>query len=69
VCLFGEGSATGTAPLQAPGHVHKLIGIDLAAAKSAVANTVDYARTTMGEQAWQDSLTPELVSTERIPNP
>jgi hypothetical protein len=23
----------------------------------------------MGEQAWQDSLTPELVSTERIPNP
>ena len=50
-------------------HGHKLIGIDLAAAKSAVANTVDYARTTMGEQAWQDSLTPELVSTERIPNP
>ena len=50
-------------------HDHKLIGIDLAAAKSAVANTVDYARTTMGEQAWQDSLTPELVSTERIPNP
>ena len=50
-------------------HDHKLIGIDLAAAKSAVANTVDYARTTMGEHAWQDSLTPELVSTERIPNP
>ena len=50
-------------------HDHKLIGIDLAAAKSAVANTVDYARTTMGEQAWQDSLTPELVSTEPIPNP
>jgi 5-methylthioadenosine/S-adenosylhomocysteine deaminase len=50
-------------------HDHQLIGIDLAAAKSAVANTVDYARTTMGEQAWQDSLTPELVSTERIPNP
>jgi cytosine/adenosine deaminase-related metal-dependent hydrolase len=50
-------------------HDHKLIGIDLAAAKSAVANTVDYARTTMGEQAWQESLTPELVSTERIPNP
>ena len=50
-------------------HGHKLIGIDLAAAKSAVANTVDYARTTMGEQAWQDSLTPELVSTDRIPNP
>jgi len=50
-------------------HDHNLIGIDLAAAKSAVANTVDYARTTMGEQAWQDSLTPELVSTERIPNP
>jgi len=50
-------------------HDHKLIGIDLAAAKSAVANTVDYARATMGEQAWQDSLTPEVVSTDRIPNP
>ncbi len=23
----------------------------------------------MGEQAWQESLTPELPTTERIPNP
>src|SRR5262249_39757717 len=32
-------------------HEHALVGADLRAAKDAVANTVDYARSTMGEQA------------------
>jgi len=41
----------------------------LASAKQEVARTVDYARGTMGEQAWRESLTPEIPSTERIPNP
>jgi cytosine/adenosine deaminase-related metal-dependent hydrolase len=50
-------------------HEHKLVGVDLRAAKDAVAATVEHARSTMGEQAWQDSLTPELPATERIPNP
>jgi cytosine/adenosine deaminase-related metal-dependent hydrolase len=50
-------------------HEHKLVGIDLRAAKDAVAATVEHARSTMGEQAWQDSLTPELPAAERIPNP
>ena len=50
-------------------HEHKLVDVDLRAAKEAVARTVDYARSTMGEQAWQESLTPELPTTERIPNP
>jgi 5-methylthioadenosine/S-adenosylhomocysteine deaminase len=50
-------------------HEHKLVDVDLRAAKDAVADTVDYARSTMGEQAWQESLTPELPTTERIPNP
>jgi adenine deaminase len=50
-------------------HEHKLIGVDLAAAKGAVADTVDYARTTMGEDAWREAMTPELAETERIPNP
>jgi hypothetical protein len=41
----------------------------LGAAKEAVGRTVDYARSTMGEAAWQESLTPELPETQRIPNP
>jgi 5-methylthioadenosine/S-adenosylhomocysteine deaminase len=50
-------------------HEHKLVDGNLAAAKSAVANTVDYARSTMGEEAWRESMTPELQQAERIPNP
>jgi 5-methylthioadenosine/S-adenosylhomocysteine deaminase len=46
-----------------------LVGADLRAAKDAVANTVEYARSTMGEQAWRESMTPELPPAERIPNP
>jgi 5-methylthioadenosine/S-adenosylhomocysteine deaminase len=50
-------------------HEHRLVDVDLAAAKSAVAETVDYARSTLGPQAWQEGMTPELPATERIPNP
>jgi cytosine/adenosine deaminase-related metal-dependent hydrolase len=50
-------------------HARRLVDVNLQAAKDAVARTVEYARSTMGEQAWQDSLTPELPTTERIPNP
>jgi 5-methylthioadenosine/S-adenosylhomocysteine deaminase len=46
-----------------------LVGVDLRGAKDAVANTVEYARSTMGEQAWREAMTPELPPTERIPNP
>lgn len=50
-------------------HGGKLVDIDLAGAKDAVGRTVEYARSTMGEESWQDSLTPEIPTTERIPNP
>ncbi|MBO0840451.1 MAG: amidohydrolase family protein [Sciscionella sp.] len=50
-------------------HEHRLVGVDLNAAKEAVANTVDYARSTMGADAWHASMTPDLPPTERIPNP
>jgi len=50
-------------------HEHRLTGVDLAAAKAAVGRTVDFARATMGEEAWQESLTPELPPAERVPNP
>jgi 5-methylthioadenosine/S-adenosylhomocysteine deaminase len=50
-------------------HDHRLVGVDLAAAKHAVAHTVDHVRSTMGEDAWRDGMTPELPGAERIPNP
>jgi len=50
-------------------HEHRLTGVDLAAAKAAVGRTVDYARATMGDEAWAEGLTPELPAAERIPNP
>jgi cytosine/adenosine deaminase-related metal-dependent hydrolase len=50
-------------------HERRLVGGELAAAKDAVAATVEYARSTMGEEAWRDSITPELPPVSRIPNP
>jgi 5-methylthioadenosine/S-adenosylhomocysteine deaminase len=50
-------------------HEGALVGGDLAAAKSAVGETVDFARSTMGEAAWDEGMHPELPATERVPNP
>ncbi len=50
-------------------HDHALVGIDLPAAKDAVGRTVEFARSTMGDEAWRESLTPELPPADRIPNP
>jgi 5-methylthioadenosine/S-adenosylhomocysteine deaminase len=50
-------------------HEHKLVAANLPAAKEAVAKTVEYARSTMGDQAWQDAMRPELPPPGRIPNP
>jgi 5-methylthioadenosine/S-adenosylhomocysteine deaminase len=50
-------------------HEHRLVGIDLAAAKQAVAKTVEYARTKMGEQAWNESMNPAQAEVESIENP
>jgi 5-methylthioadenosine/S-adenosylhomocysteine deaminase len=50
-------------------HDHALVGIDLNAAKEAVGRTVEFARSTMGDEAWRESLTPELPPADRIPNP
>jgi 5-methylthioadenosine/S-adenosylhomocysteine deaminase len=48
---------------------HRLIGVDLGAVHDAVENTIDFIRGTMGEEAWQQSLTPPLPESQRIPNP
>ncbi len=48
---------------------HELVGVDLAPAREAVAGTVAFARREIGEQAWQECMTPEIPETELIPNP
>jgi cytosine/adenosine deaminase-related metal-dependent hydrolase len=50
-------------------HDGRLVGVDLDAARTAVADTVEFARSTMGEDAWREAMTPELPQAERIPNP
>src|SRR5438132_8168577 len=48
---------------------HQLLGIDLDRAKQAVAKTVEYARSKMGEQAWHDGMHPAKAEVELIENP
>lgn len=50
-------------------HAHELVGVDLERARTAVAATVDYTRTTMGEDAWREAMEPETPTTELISNP
>ncbi|GAA1272871.1 MULTISPECIES: amidohydrolase family protein [Streptomyces] len=38
-------------------HAHRLVGVDLAAIRHAVANTVDHLRGALGEEAWAQGLT------------
>jgi 5-methylthioadenosine/S-adenosylhomocysteine deaminase len=48
---------------------HRLLGIDLARAKQAVAKTVEYTRSQMGEQAWSETMNPEKAVVELFDNP
>src|SRR5712671_3007608 len=48
---------------------HRLLGIDLDRARQAVAKTVEYARSKMGEQAWNEGMNPEKAEVELIENP
>ncbi|MDQ0376086.1 amidohydrolase family protein [Amycolatopsis thermophila] len=50
-------------------HDHELTVPGLDRARRAVEATVVHARTTMGEEAWQQAREPEIPQTELIPNP
>ncbi len=50
-------------------HEGKLVGIDLAAARTAVENTVDHLRAEMGEEAWQAGMNPDVPETKVLDNP
>jgi adenine deaminase len=48
---------------------HRLHGADLSKARGAVAQTVEYAQSQMGEKAWNEGMNPEQAKVELIENP
>ena len=47
----------------------RLVGVDLAAARAAVSATIDHLRETMGEEAWQRGMNPDVPETAILENP
>ncbi|MEU7829589.1 amidohydrolase family protein [Nonomuraea sp. NPDC049129] len=50
-------------------HEHRLVGVDLAAARGAADRTIEYLRSTMGEEAWQKGMNPDIPETTILDNP
>ncbi len=48
-------------------HEHR--GVDLARAHEEVERTVDHLRATMGEEAWQKGMDPDIPETTTLDNP
>ena len=47
----------------------KRIGLDIAPARDAVAKSVEYVRSKLGEQAWEEGMHPLLEPEAEIENP
>ncbi|MGI8330268.1 amidohydrolase family protein [Actinomadura scrupuli] len=50
-------------------HDHRLIGVDLAAARRGVEQTVEHLRSAMGEEAWEQGMNPDIPKTKILDNP
>jgi cytosine/adenosine deaminase-related metal-dependent hydrolase len=50
-------------------HEHRLVGVDLAAARREVERTVEYLRSAMGEEAWRKGMNPDIPQTTILDNP
>ncbi len=48
---------------------HRLLNVDLDKVRQAVAKTVEYAKSKIGEQAWNEGMKPEKAEVELIDNP
>lgn len=48
---------------------HRLVGVDLAAARRAVEQTVDHLRGELGEDAWRQGMNPDIPETTILDNP
>ncbi|WP_293697405.1 amidohydrolase family protein [uncultured Agrococcus sp.] len=47
----------------------KLVDGDIGAVRSAIADTVEHLRSTLGEDAWQEGMSPEIPETKVLDNP
>ncbi|MCF6470133.1 amidohydrolase [Nonomuraea sp. MG754425] len=50
-------------------HAHRLVGVDLAAARAEAGRTVEYLRAAMGEEAWEKGMNPDIPATKILDNP
>jgi 5-methylthioadenosine/S-adenosylhomocysteine deaminase len=50
-------------------HDHKLVGPELATARTAIEQTVDYLRGELGPEAWSEGMHPEIPETRVLDNP
>jgi len=50
-------------------HDHRLVGVDLPAARRTVEATVEHLRGALGEEAWQQGMNPEIPETKVMDNP
>ena len=50
-------------------HEHRLVDIDLAAARRGVESTVNHLRAAMGEEAWRTGMNPDIPETKVLDNP
>ncbi|GAA1928525.1 amidohydrolase family protein [Streptomyces sodiiphilus] len=50
-------------------HEHRLVGIDLAAARREIERTVDHLRSSLGEEGWRKGMNPEVPETDLLDNP
>ena len=50
-------------------HDHRLVGVDLPAARRTVEATVDYLRGELGDEAWQQGMNPDIPETKLMDNP
>jgi cytosine/adenosine deaminase-related metal-dependent hydrolase len=50
-------------------YAHRLVGIDVALARHAVEQTVEYAMSQLGEDAWKAGMNPDIPETKVLENP
>jgi hypothetical protein len=50
-------------------HAHRLVGTDLSRARYAVEQTVEYAISQLGEEAWTAGMNPDIPETKVLENP
>jgi 5-methylthioadenosine/S-adenosylhomocysteine deaminase len=48
---------------------HQLVGVDLAKAKAAVGQTVEYLQGELGPEAWTEGMHPEIPQAQVLDNP